>query len=686
MSTEITQLGEFEIIARLGQGGMGTVYKGYQTALKRFVAIKTLNPSLAADPDFVERFHNEAVAAAALNHPNLVQVFAAGESGDIHWFAMEFVDGESAQARLVKNGCLALEEAVAIALHVATALDYAWRKARIIHRDIKPDNIFISSDGDVKLGDLGLAKSTGQDSRLSLTGATVGTPLYLSPEQAEGKRDVDLRTDIYSLGCTLYHMLCGAPPYSGDSAVSVIIQHVSAPIPDSHALNPMVPESVARVISKMMQKSPGERYPDYSSLTADLHEALQAAQSEIPGNEDSPDSLLQHGRLPESHAPSRLTRPRARIIGMAVGACATAVLAGGVWIQKQKAADREREAAEKRESAQREKSKIEAEQIALKEKAEKDANSAKDAELKDALAREAAARETAAKEKMAFEEALKAARESAIREAQLKENAAKELAEKEAALKAAAAKEAEMRDTAAAKERAMNQASQPSAPETTKKEIAIAEGTLLAALQQARTDPRSRLKAENPIPLFDGVSLNGWVDFDTGNRPSNEFWSINQGILRGRSKSPQWIVHTKRFENFVLELEWRNQSDASGGVIYRVSDIKSGKSFAPQFQITGSENKDHWRTGGLVGVFNPRGIPPPVDGQWNSAFIVAIGTRCEHWVNKQMVCHYNTTDGDFQNANLHRKVTTQTSGFVGLESFGSAIEFRNLRIYPVNIK
>jgi serine/threonine-protein kinase len=281
MSLEVHQLGEFEVLERLGQGGMGAVYKARQSVLKRLVAIKTLSPALAMDGEFVTRFHNEAVAAAALNHPNLVQVYAAGENAGQHWFAMEFVDGESVQKRLDRLGKLEPEEAIAICMHVATALDFGWRKAQLIHRDIKPDNIFLSNDGEVKLGDLGLAKSASQENSLTMTGASMGTPLYISPEQTEGRRDIDLRSDIYSLGCTLFHLICGSPPYSGESAVGVMIKHVSAPLPDICAAYSYVHPAIAAVALKMMQKAPSDRYQSYSELTADLHAAFAALSAPV---------------------------------------------------------------------------------------------------------------------------------------------------------------------------------------------------------------------------------------------------------------------------------------------------------------------------------------------------------------------------------------------------------------------
>ncbi len=273
-------LGEFEILARLGQGGMGAVYKARQISLKRLVALKTLQGALAADKEFIARFQREAIAAAALNHPNLVQVYSAGETDGLHWFAMEFVEGESGQARLKRKERLDAAEAVAIAIHVATALEYGWRKAQLIHRDIKPDNIFLSTDGEVKLGDLGLAKSvgggTGEVQSLTVTGSSMGTPHYISPEQGQASRDVDFRADIYSLGCTLYHLVSGKPPFSGDSAMAVMLKHVTAPVPSlAHAL-PGCPPALASAVMKMMAKDPAHRQQTYAELLADLRRAYDA--------------------------------------------------------------------------------------------------------------------------------------------------------------------------------------------------------------------------------------------------------------------------------------------------------------------------------------------------------------------------------------------------------------------------
>ena len=282
MSLEGQRLGEFEIIERIGQGGMGAVYRAVQASLQRTVALKTLQAALAADPEYIERFHREAIAAAGLSHQNLVQVYSAGESDGLHWFAMEFIKGESAHTRLKRKGCIEIGEAIAIGVHVCNALDYAWKRARLIHRDIKPDNIFLSGEGDVKLGDLGLAKVADQSQQLTVTGASMGTPYYVSPEQAEGRKDIDLRADIYSLGCTLYHLVSGHTPFTGENAVTVMTKHVTQPPPDVRGVFPACPRVLAEVILKMMQKEPAARQQSHEEVNADLRRAFEAL-SEAPG-------------------------------------------------------------------------------------------------------------------------------------------------------------------------------------------------------------------------------------------------------------------------------------------------------------------------------------------------------------------------------------------------------------------
>ncbi len=259
---------------------MGTVYKARQPKLNRFVALKVMSPELAQDPDFVARFKREAAAAASFSHPNAVQVFAAGEYERTPYIAMEFVDGVTLKEHIEQHGRLDARESIAVAVYVAQALQYGWNKARIIHRDIKPDNVFLSKTGEVKVGDLGLAKTVGGvTTSLTQTGMMMGSPHYISPEQARGESDIDFRADIYSLGCTLFHMLTGRPPYTGTDPLSVISKHVNEPPPAIFKVWPTCPIPLALVVGKMLAKHRHERPKSYEELLdqlQDVHDKLKS--------------------------------------------------------------------------------------------------------------------------------------------------------------------------------------------------------------------------------------------------------------------------------------------------------------------------------------------------------------------------------------------------------------------------
>jgi len=272
-------LGGFEIIVKLGQGGMGSVFKARQPMLDRVVALKVMAPFLNSNPDFVNRFIREASSAANLSHPNMVQVHTAGEDAGRYYIAMEFVEGESLKDRIVRDGAMKPSTAVAVTINVATALNYAWQKAKLVHRDIKPDNIFLSNAGEVKVGDLGLAKSMAEDSpQMTSTGMVMGTPHYMSPEQVLAERNMDFRSDMYSLGATLFHMLTGTTPYSGDSAMAVTMKHVSEPPPSITKACPNCPHRLAKIVTRMMAKKPSDRYQSYDELITEL----TAVYNELP--------------------------------------------------------------------------------------------------------------------------------------------------------------------------------------------------------------------------------------------------------------------------------------------------------------------------------------------------------------------------------------------------------------------
>ncbi|MCX6908048.1 MAG: protein kinase, partial [Verrucomicrobia bacterium] len=264
----------YEVLKKLGQGGMGAVYKAHDTNLDRPVALKALANDLAQDPEFITRFRREASLAAKLDHPNLIRVYTAGESENIHYITMELVEGESARDRLAREGKLSITEALAIGVFVAEALDHGWQHAKLIHRDIKPANIFLSNTGQVKLGDLGLAKSAGDTSSgLTSTGQAVGTPFYISPEQGQGKKEIDFRSDIYSLGCTLYHLITGEPPYGSGDSMAIIHKHIYDPPPGILNKMPNCPMPVVFLLGKMMAKQPHARQQSYTELIAEMRRA-----------------------------------------------------------------------------------------------------------------------------------------------------------------------------------------------------------------------------------------------------------------------------------------------------------------------------------------------------------------------------------------------------------------------------
>lgn len=296
---------DYEIVAKLGQGGMGAVYQARQPVLKRLVALKVLAPALAADEAFIKRFQSEAAAAANLSHTNIVQVYAAGNSEGIHFIAMEHIEGQTLGALLDERGRLDPDLALEICYHVALALDHGWTKAQLIHRDIKPDNIFIATSGVTKLGDFGLAKSVIGDGNKTLTGIPMGSPHYISPEQARGERDIDFRTDIYSLGCTLYHMLTGQRVYEGEQAISAILKHVHEPPPSLLEFSSDCPPDLAALVSRMLAKNKEDRHQSYDELLTEILAIRQQLEQAAAGAPSEPRPLQPGQRAPAAAASSR---------------------------------------------------------------------------------------------------------------------------------------------------------------------------------------------------------------------------------------------------------------------------------------------------------------------------------------------------------------------------------------------
>ena len=249
----VNLLSGYEIMQRLGQGGMGSVYKARDTLMNRWVAVKLLAPFLASDAEYVKRFFLEARNMKKLHHPYIVQAFDAGVVGNHKYLIMEYIDGPSLDRVLRKRGKLPERMALELVRQVAVALEYAWQR-KIIHRDIKPLNIMLTRDLKVKLCDLGLSKDVTQDISLTITGSVNCSPPYASPELAQGCKDLDSRSDVYALGVTLYQCLVGELPFKGSAPGEFLIKHVTKPPPNPREKNPAISKETSNMILGMLEK------------------------------------------------------------------------------------------------------------------------------------------------------------------------------------------------------------------------------------------------------------------------------------------------------------------------------------------------------------------------------------------------------------------------------------------------
>ena len=269
LGTGVMLQDRYEILEQIGSGGMSEVYKAKCHKLNRLVGIKVLKSEFTSDAGFVSKFKMEAQAAAGMSHPNIVNIYDVVDEGDLHCIVMELVEGITLKSYINKKGHLGVKESIGIAIQVAQGIEAAHEQ-HIIHRDIKPQNMLISKDGKVKVADFGIARAVSSQ---TMNSSVVGSVHYVSPEQARGGY-VDARTDIYSLGITMFEMLTGKVPFEGENTVTVALAHLEEPIVLPSMLNPEITPAVEQIILKCTEKKPENRYASISDLISDLRKAL----------------------------------------------------------------------------------------------------------------------------------------------------------------------------------------------------------------------------------------------------------------------------------------------------------------------------------------------------------------------------------------------------------------------------
>jgi serine/threonine protein kinase len=356
---------EYIVWDKIGQGGMGVVLKAQHRRMRRLVAIKMLPKSMLGNAESVRRFYHEVEAAARLSHPNIVTAYDAREQDNVHCLIMEYVDGHSLAVILKQYGPLPLHQAVKCTLQAARGLEYAHSQG-VVHRDIKPGNLLIDKHGVVKILDMGLAliqrEAEASDSdRLTQSGQVMGTCDYMAPEQAQDPRRADHRSDIYGLGCTLFRLLTGRPPFVGETIVQVLLAHREMPIPSLSAARPDVPQQLDCIFRKMVAKRPADRYQTMADVIADLEALVSQGQPAATPAKTSSDSdfrallrglgglatfrtartpttpeggsasMVSRSEIASVSGQSRVGRRRMLLLGLGSGLVATLV-AGLLWL------------------------------------------------------------------------------------------------------------------------------------------------------------------------------------------------------------------------------------------------------------------------------------------------------------------------------------------------------------------
>ncbi|TWS18586.1 serine/threonine protein kinase [Tsukamurella asaccharolytica] len=337
------EIAGYRIVRQLGAGGMGQVFLVQHPRLPRQDALKLLDAGVSRNDDFKVRFQREADLLAQLSHPNIVTLHDRGEFEDRLWITMEYVAGTDAGELVKVGGALDPTLGLELVAGAGAALDYAWRKQRITHRDVKPANILLGVDGGelevVKLADFGIAKAAGESTSLTSTGITVGTMQYISPEAIEGE-DLDNRADIYSLGCTAFHLLTGRPPYTGKSITALMSAHLTQAPPSVREVAPQLPDGLDTVFAKVLAKAPEDRYQSSGEFVAALRGALDGQLDDslaiavpvVPSRQTAPDVVTELRAEPGPAGDAGATHLRAAAAERATRSRAVPILAAVVAV------------------------------------------------------------------------------------------------------------------------------------------------------------------------------------------------------------------------------------------------------------------------------------------------------------------------------------------------------------------
>jgi eukaryotic-like serine/threonine-protein kinase len=311
--------GRYELHELVGSGGMSNVFRAHDRLLERSVAIKVLHEQYSADEDYVERFRREARSVAQLAHPNIVTVIDRGEEDGRQYIVFEYVEGENLKG-LLSHGALPIDEALRYGLQIAGALDFAHKRG-LVHRDVKPQNVLLTEEGEPKVTDFGIARSVDVQS-VTQSGTVLGTSDYIAPEQARGEQ-VDQRTDIYSLGVMLYELLTSEVPYSGDNFVAVAMQHLHDPVPSLLDRRPDAPVRLDLAVQRAMAKDPADRFASMEELIGELERCF----GEL-GSEEAATRIVRPPRRPRAKRP----RPKIPVVPILLIMLAIAAVAGGAYL------------------------------------------------------------------------------------------------------------------------------------------------------------------------------------------------------------------------------------------------------------------------------------------------------------------------------------------------------------------